>query len=112
MGPEGREQIPLGERPVSVGRHSTNTIFIQAGLASRFHCLIWVKQGKAWVKDLNSSNGTFVNGNPVTTVELSLRDIIKVGDTQILFTSASDTAPPTMLLPRITKPRFGPRPPH
>ena len=109
MGPEGREQIPLGERPVSVGRHSTNTIFIQAGLASRFHCLIWVKQGKAWVKDLNSSNGTFVNGNPVTTLELSLRDIIKVGDTQILFTSASDTSP-TMLLPRITKPRFGAAP--
>jgi len=89
---EGQEprRFPLGDRPVSVGRHSDNKIVIGGTLASRFHCLFWAKQGRAFVRDLNSSNGTFVNGRQVTTAELSPRDVVNVGDTQFVLIASGD----------------------
>ncbi|HWE01931.1 MAG TPA: ATPase, T2SS/T4P/T4SS family [Tepidisphaeraceae bacterium] len=85
---EGVVRVPLDDRPVSVGRHSDNRIALEDALASRFHCVFWAKSGKAWVRDLNSSNGTSVNGAKIVTAEISPRDVINVGDTRIELIAA------------------------
>jgi pSer/pThr/pTyr-binding forkhead associated (FHA) protein len=58
--PGGTETLLTGE--VSVGRGENSQIKLTEGNPSRNHALITVKDGAVWIKDRNSTNGTFVNG--------------------------------------------------
>jgi pSer/pThr/pTyr-binding forkhead associated (FHA) protein len=51
------------------------------GNCSRKHCQIRKWAGKFMLEDLQSHNGTFVNGEKVATYELSDGDLITIGDT-------------------------------
>jgi pSer/pThr/pTyr-binding forkhead associated (FHA) protein len=55
------------------------------GNCSRKHCQIRKWAGKYMLEDLESHNGTFVNGEQVKTRELSDGDLISIGDTTVLF---------------------------
>ena len=55
------------------------------GNCSRKHCQIRKWAGKYMLEDLQSHNGTFVNGTKVTTHELNDGDLISIGDTTVLF---------------------------
>jgi len=55
------------------------------GNCSRKHCQIRKWAGKYMLEDLQSHNGTFVNGAKVTTHELNDGDLISIGDTTVLF---------------------------
>jgi Nif-specific regulatory protein len=69
----------LSEGDYSVGRHSTCNLNLEDHAVSRRHCL-FVRSGlKCTVKDLESRNGTFVNGTPVTEHELEQGDEIRIG---------------------------------
>ena len=48
-----------------VGRGSTSDVRIPNDDISRTHAVIWQEAGSAWVGDLQSSNGTFLNGERV-----------------------------------------------
>lgn len=55
-------------------------------LVSRRHALIEFSQGEYTVKDLNSTNGTFVNGKPLQKMEkrlLAAGDVVMVGKTEL-----------------------------
>jgi transcriptional regulator with GAF, ATPase, and Fis domain len=56
----------------SIGRQEANDVFIDDPTVSRFHCEIVIDEGGARVRDLESRNGTFVDGTRV--VEAWLRD--------------------------------------
>jgi two-component system, NtrC family, response regulator HydG len=73
---------------VSIGREPANTISIPAGSVSRRHCEIQRTAGGLQIRDLNSRNGTFVNGLPVTERMLAHGDEIRLGDCYFLFQSA------------------------
>jgi hypothetical protein len=48
------------------------------------HALITPAETGVWVEDLGSTNGTFVNGAPVTSARLlAAGDVVRVGDTQL-----------------------------
>jgi hypothetical protein len=73
-------------RPVShirslVGRSADADVRVAGDTVSRIHALIWQEAGAAWVADLESSNGTFLNGErlaePASIVE---GDILMFGD--------------------------------
>uniref|UniRef100_V5G949 Sarcolemmal membrane-associated protein n=1 Tax=Anoplophora glabripennis TaxID=217634 RepID=V5G949_ANOGL len=77
------------DQPVKVGRSvarakptSTNAIF-DCKVLSRHHALLWYEDGKFYLQDTKSSNGTFVNNNklPAETEnhELSSGDIVQFG---------------------------------
>ncbi|NJO52561.1 MAG: FHA domain-containing protein, partial [Leptolyngbyaceae cyanobacterium RM2_2_4] len=54
--------------------------------ASRFHAQIELKQGNYVLSDLNSTNGTFVNGNLIFGGHtLTVGDAIRIGPTQLVF---------------------------
>jgi pSer/pThr/pTyr-binding forkhead associated (FHA) protein len=50
----------------SVGRHNDCLIRIKSAQVSRRHCELFELDGKLHIRDLGSSNGTFVNGKRVT----------------------------------------------
>jgi hypothetical protein len=56
-------------------------------LASRRHFQIYIKDNTFYLEDLQSTNGTFVNANPVTqSIILHHGDVIRIGETILLFT--------------------------
>ena len=57
----------IGERPVTIGRGARNQIRIVDTEVSRKHAIVQPSDGGFELIDADSSNGTFVNANPVTT---------------------------------------------
>jgi len=79
--PDGKQsEVPL-QKPVQViGRQTDCQIRIPSAGVSRHHCEISVSEAKVSIRDLGSSNGTFVNRRRVTQAELSAGDMIAIGD--------------------------------
>jgi transcriptional regulator with GAF, ATPase, and Fis domain len=82
--PKGR-LVPLGEAEVSVGRDQANAVPIDDLAASRHHCVIRLSGERFQLTDLESRNGTFVNGVPVRQRVLEHNDQIRVGGSVFLF---------------------------
>lgn len=67
---------------MSIGRKEDNTLVLQDQTVSGNHTKIIIKNNIAFVEDLNSTNGTYVNGERVAgRVKLFPKDKIKVGNT-------------------------------
>ena len=77
---QGPQQVPLGQQPLTIGRHSTNVLIINDGQASRFHCVIEKVAEGFRVRDLDSRNGTKLNGTPVKTALILDGDLITIGN--------------------------------
>ena len=97
--------------PLLVGRSEHVAITINDPLVSRKHCRIEEREGKPWVRDLESLNGTFVGDQKVSEAELPVDEFLTVGP--ITFRIASSEAEPAGVewcepgefSRRITKPR-------
>ena len=76
------DALPL--RPLtSIGRAPTNSITIPDDTASLEHALISQRDGKWWLEDLGSRNGTLLNGAPVAVpTVISGGDLIGLGHVQ------------------------------
>ena len=64
---------------VRIGRSSDNDVVFNEREISRFHCELYSSNGKVYVKDLGSTNGTQVNGR-----NISLPHCLKNGDKVML----------------------------
>jgi pSer/pThr/pTyr-binding forkhead associated (FHA) protein len=87
-----RSFVPLEAERITIGRAATNDVTLEDPKASRFHAVM-ERLGATWsVRDLSSRNGTSVNGSRIATEHpLSSGDEIRVGDTRMLYRSASVT---------------------
>jgi hypothetical protein len=73
-----------GER-VTVGRLAQSTIRLSDANASREHA-VFVHVGDGWaIEDLDSTNGTLVNGEPVARRLLKDGDLVEIGLTRLTF---------------------------
>ena len=75
----------LGEDTVVAGRSEDTDLVIDDPSASRQHFEVISRMGSHVMRDLNSTNGTTVNGVKVAECRLSNGDIISVGNTEIGF---------------------------
>ena len=77
--------FPL-QRLTSVGRHPANTLAIEEPFISAEHAEVAFDNGRWWVRDLGSTNGTFINGTQVT-VATGVRpgDIVQFGRIKLQF---------------------------
>jgi hypothetical protein len=57
--------LPLGTRPVHIGRAPHNDLVLPDDAISWHHASVWVEGGRVWVRDLASRNGTTCNGERV-----------------------------------------------
>jgi pSer/pThr/pTyr-binding forkhead associated (FHA) protein len=55
---------PLNE-PLLIGRAPGNGLVLESELISWHHAMLWVEGGRLWVKDIGSTNGTFIDDNRV-----------------------------------------------
>lgn len=81
---EGGE-FPLNSAPVTVGRGGQNDLVLDGDeFASARHARIEVRGDGVWVQDLESTNGTFVNGSRVAGAQrLDDGDVLRVGETDL-----------------------------
>jgi diguanylate cyclase (GGDEF)-like protein len=74
------KQFKVSKGTAVIGRAPTAELRIEDEGISRTHARIRAETGRAWVEDLGSRNGTYLNGSKVTgTVALNDGDKIKVG---------------------------------
>src|SRR2546430_8545338 len=77
------KELPSGDKPITIGRHPTNMVVISDTMASRYHCVIEKGQDGLRVRDLDSSNGTRVNGQGIKTFRLGDGDVVQIGRSTI-----------------------------
>ena len=83
-------ELPVDE-PQLIGR-SSESLALTDGTVSRRHAELTPDDGRWYLRDLDSSNGTFINGERIARdpVELSPGDQIRCGSTLVLFAIAPD----------------------
>jgi pSer/pThr/pTyr-binding forkhead associated (FHA) protein len=82
-------QFPVDRPSVRIGRGSGNEIVLQDTQISRQHAEISQQGDQYFIRDLGSTNGTFVNGQRVTQLRpLHPGDQVQVGDTVFAFEAA------------------------
>jgi general secretion pathway protein E len=92
-GPEGEKTVRLGTTPLTIGRHATNVLVLNESMASRFHCVIERDAGGYIVRDLQSSNGTKLNGQRVMKAALKSGDVIAIGSLELSVVIREDASP-------------------
>src|SRR5438445_156235 len=91
--------IKLGDGVTTVGRQDECQLRIKSSQVSRKHCEIFEKKGLLLVKDLGSSNGTFVNGKRLQEPRvLEPGDELTIGQVKLKVAKIGE-APPTRAKP-------------
>jgi len=86
---EGERCVQVSKDVTTIGRSAESDIELSDLSCSRRHCQI-VRQGTKWeLVDLESRNGTLVNGIIVMRKELAPGDLIEIGRTRLFFHEAS-----------------------
>ncbi|HEV8535055.1 MAG TPA: DUF3662 and FHA domain-containing protein [Candidatus Limnocylindria bacterium] len=86
---DDRREIALGPEPLAIGRDPQNDIVLDDRRVSRKHAEIRLRLGRYTLYDLQSTNGTYVNGRRVAEVVLSDGDRVSIGGVELQF-RASD----------------------
>ena len=69
----------------TIGRSTGADFILDAALVSRVHCqLLALRDGALELRDLESTNGTYVNGNRVERARLSSGDRVQVGRVELV----------------------------
>ena len=79
--------VHVGEEPLSVGGSSNNAVVLSDRAVSRYHCRIEPSRAGLVIRDLDSTNGTWVDGLRVSKHELRPGAVIRVGRTQFRVVS-------------------------
>ncbi|MET0297541.1 MAG: DUF3662 and FHA domain-containing protein [Microbacterium sp.] len=95
---EGRRH-PLVKARTVIGRGSDADITISDAGTSRKHVEILWDGERAMVRDMNSTNGTSLNGRKVTEAPLEPDATVTIGRTDIVFRVVAQTAPPKPTTP-------------
>ncbi len=77
--------LPLREGITSFGRLPSNDVILLGDLVSRHHSRITFFEGRATLQDLGSHNGSWVNGERVTSRVMKPGDLARVGNFRIAF---------------------------
>jgi Inner membrane component of T3SS, cytoplasmic domain len=82
---EEGDEFPLNSAPVTLGRGGQNDLVLDGDeFASSRHARIEVRGDGVWVQDLDSTNGTYVNGSRVAGAQrLDAGDVLRVGETDL-----------------------------
>ncbi len=80
-GPESSFEVSLAPgEPVTVGRDRANAILLDSPVVSKQHAIVRYAGGECVVEDLQSANGTRVNGQPIAVSVVRVGDRVEIGD--------------------------------
>src|SRR6516162_8093852 len=93
--------------PVTIGREEGNLLRLNDERVSRFHAKVQFDNGEVILTDLESTNGTRVNGNVVQIRRLRPGDRVGVGRSLLLFGSEQEIAARQATISGISTPTAG-----
>ena len=88
------KEVPIGSRPITIGRAPDNDIPVDNLAVSSYHAKVYQEAGKLVVEDLDSLNGTFVNDLRIERATLHDGDSIWIGKHHIKVDTFADAAVP------------------
>ena len=92
-------QYPLdNSQSFRVGRDSASSLVLSHSSVSRVHAEIFFQSGTARIRDLGSSNGTFVSGSKVTDSELHDGENVGIGSVGFTFRSVANAQQQTIII--------------
>lgn len=77
-------EIEMGQE-LTIGRGYSNLLRLEGDEISRVHAIIYRRNGDFIVRDLDSKNGVFLNGNKVSYAQLGPGDRLQVGKYKMVF---------------------------
>jgi pSer/pThr/pTyr-binding forkhead associated (FHA) protein len=110
-GMTGRSHLLKAEK-TTIGRVEDNMFQIPEPSVSSHHCEVVVRGNDVLIRDLNSTNGTFINGEKVSESVLKLGQVLRLGQIELRLdtddapapAAASSPAPSTSTAPATTTP--------
>src|SRR5215467_9038245 len=84
------KEVPIGNRPVTIGRSPDNDLPVDNLAVSNYHARVYFEGSRLVVEDLDSLNGTFVNDLRVERATLHDGDSIHVGKHYIKVDASHD----------------------
>lgn len=107
-GADAGKTFQIAEGTTSIGRSMENDIILNDAATSRAHAQILTRENKYYIRDLNSTHGTFVNEvRNNHEMLLGINDIIRIGNCELLFQVESDSGTSPGVVDR-HKPILGP----
>ncbi|MCG8555258.1 MAG: DUF4388 domain-containing protein, partial [Proteobacteria bacterium] len=91
---QGGEFALPAEGEIIVGRSSDQNMVLVEDMVSRRHARISVEGGDVFIRDLKSTNGTFVNGERISEAKLSEGDRVLIGTSIMKLVRSSESSPP------------------
>ncbi len=91
---QGQRFVLEGEE-LSIGRIAENAVQLHDTEVSRKHALLQAAGDSLVLRDLNSSNGTYVNGEAIRERRLRTGDLLQLGRTQLLYTGSHNSVDET-----------------
>src|ERR1700751_5743899 len=88
------KEVPVGGRPVGIGRSPDNDLPVDNLAVSNYHARVYFEAGRMVVEDLASLNGTFVNDLRVEGATLHDGDNIHIGKHRIKVDASGDAPVP------------------
>jgi pSer/pThr/pTyr-binding forkhead associated (FHA) protein len=88
---DGIRTVPLTRQGLTIGRRPDMTLVLDDAHVSRVHAQIRLVQGRYVIFDLDSSGGTYVNGQRVTQCLLHPGDVISLAGAQLVFGQESSS---------------------
>lgn len=82
---KGSQHLELTDEPVTIGRKADNALTIEDPAVSGHHARIVKVQAVFFLEDLKSTNGTAINGRPITRQQLRDADVITIGQHRLVF---------------------------
>ena len=91
---EGRaiREIPIGPEPLTIGRTPPCPVVLRDREVSRQHCQLELRNDEVWLTDLDSSNGTFLDGNRLSGPALLANGaVIRLGNQELIYHNGGAT---------------------
>jgi hypothetical protein len=109
VGLGSEQQFPLQRGLNRLGRNPTNDFRVTDASVSSFHCEISVGDDAVQIRDLNSTNGTYLDGKKVSEAEIRAGQVLKLGSAEFRLEEESVTvAIPQVSVDHGPKPAFLP----
>ena len=85
-------EVPITKEKTTIGRRPYNDVVIDNLAVSGEHAMVRASEDGVVLQDLDSTNGTYIQGRPVTTQALADGDVIEIGKYRVRFVATDGTS--------------------
>lgn len=90
--------VELVDGLISIGRNPTNDFRVSDPTVSSFHCELLISDDTVLVRDLGSTNGTFIDQEPVQESFLRMGQILRLGEAEFRLAGEVSAAQPEVVV--------------